>query len=74
MIVEQREPNPDVNSYNPDDGSVEDPIPTDDSSEKDDGDGVPVPPDFRPVVPIEEPPGSSGPPMGDVDDSPKRIA
>ena len=39
-----------------------------------DEDVIPVPPDAKPVAPIEEPPGSEGPPVGDVDDSPKQIA
>lgn len=67
---DQREQNPDVNSYNPDVDPGEDPGTSDDS----DDDGAPVPPDTTPPVPIEEPPGSDGPPVGDVDDSPKRIA
>lgn len=71
----QREQNPDVNSYVPDDSGVDDA--NDDSSDierpKDD-ETIPVPPDVQPREPIKEPPGRDGPPMGDVDDSPKRIA
>ena len=37
-------------------------------------DSIPLPDDQRPVYPVEEPPGSDKPPMGDVDDSPKRLA
>jgi len=80
MTSMQREQNPDVNSYNPDQGSVEDPGATDggDGStdvERDQGDkGMPVPPDATPAHPIEEPPDTENSPVGDVDDSPKRIA
>ncbi len=35
---------------------------------------VPVPPDSQPLVPIEDPPGSNEPPVGDVEDSPEKIA
>lgn len=80
MTEEQREQNPDVNSYSPDAGQVESPssgdhrgTPTDVERGGQD-DVVPVPPDVEPSAPIEEPPGSEGPPMGDVDDSPKKIA
>ncbi len=65
MTNEQREPNPDVNSYNPD---------IDPGENTDQDDEVPVPPDTTPPVSIEEPPGHDGPPVGDVDDSPKQIA
>ena len=64
MNISQREQNPDVNSYNPD---VE-------PGEAPDDDVIPVPPDVEGTAPIKEPPGSGGPPVGDVDDSPKRIA
>jgi len=80
MTVNQREQNPDVNSYNPEDGQTENPAPSDRSNDQSDIErvhpdkGVPVPPDVEPTAPIEEPPGSDGPPVGDVDDSPKRIA
>ena len=76
----QREQNPDVNSYNPDVPPGEDPNPSgrDDGSDierKRDDDVIPVPPDAKPAAPIEEPPpGAEGAPVGDVDDSPKRIA
>lgn len=62
----QREPNPDVNSYSPDVDPTED--------TQDDNDSIPVPPDATPAVPVEEPPSSDRAPVGDVDDSPKRIA
>jgi hypothetical protein len=81
MTIEQREQNPDVNSYNPDGGQTEDRSPTDGANKNPDNverdrqdDVVPVPPDVSPTVPIEEPPGEDGPPVGDVDDSPKQIA
>ena len=74
----QREQNPDVNSYNPDVPPGEDP----NSKDRDDGSDVerrnddsviPVPPDATPAAPVEEPPGTGSAPVGDVDDSPKRI-
>ena len=70
MNDSQRPQNPDVNSYQPDTGPGETPT----SSEKKDQDVIPVPPDATRIAPVEEPPGSDGPPVGDVDDSPKRIA
>jgi hypothetical protein len=75
MSAIQREQNPDVNSYNPD----LDPGESTDTSKPTDGqhgdeDVIPVPPDTRPAAPVEAPPGTDGPPVGDVDDSPKRIA
>lgn len=70
MNDSQRPQNPDVNSYQPDTGPGE----TTTSNEKKDQDVIPVPPDATPAAPVEEPPGSDGPPVGDVDDSPKRIA
>lgn len=77
MPNSQRTQNPDVNSYNPDPGAVETPGTPDQSSDieqKKDGDVIPVPPDAKPSAPIEEPPGTEGVPVGDVDDSPKQIA
>ena len=80
MTSLQREQNPDVNSYNPDEGSVEDPGATDGGDGSSDierdgkDDGTPLPPDATPAHPVEEPPGTEGTPIGDVDDSPKRIA
>jgi hypothetical protein len=66
--------NPDVNSVNTNDG----PSPNSDIEGglgKGYGKDEPVvPPDEQPVVPIEDPPGSNQPPVGDVDDSPKKIA
>ena len=76
MKESQRSQNPDVNSYQPDSGPAETP-PSNPSSgveEKNDRDVIPVPPDATPAAPVEEPPGGDGPPVGDVDDSPKRIA
>ena len=80
MRENQREQNPDVNSYNPDIDPGENPGVTIDRKnpasnierERDD-DVIPVPPDSAPPAPIEEPPGRDGPPVGDVDDSPKQI-
>lgn len=76
----QREQNPDVNSYNPDDSQTENNSTGDRDNKSSDIEGgrqddvIPVPPDVGPTAPVEEPPGSDGPPVGDVDDSPKRIA
>jgi hypothetical protein len=79
----QNIPSPDVNSVgvNEDFGShsnIEQSPDTDDREiqkgyGKDDLPPV-VPPDQQPVVPIEDPPGSNEPPIGDVDDSPARLA
>jgi len=75
-----RNQNPDVNSYIPDVGPAESPSTTDDSNNgtdnierKNPNDVIPVPPDAEPTAPIEEPPETDGAPVGDVDDSPKRI-
>ena len=80
-MTHQREQNPDVNSIQPasdpaeDTGATGDPRGrTSDIERGRDDDVIPVPPDVRPTTPIEEPPGSDGPPVGDVDDSPKQIA
>ena len=75
----QREQNPDVNSYNPDVPPGEDPNSPgrDDSADierRKEEDVIPVPPDAKPGAPVEEPPDSGRAPVGDVDDSPKRIA
>jgi hypothetical protein len=79
MSAIQREQNPDVNSYTPDVEPGESPGTTDGSTDglddierKPDQD-IPIPPDAERKAPVEEPPGSSGAPVGDVDDSPKRI-
>lgn len=78
MATQQREQNPDVNSYNPDGDPAEDrdtgrePTPNDVERAPNDG-GIPVPPDSGPTAPVEEPPDADGVPLGDVDDSPKRI-
>ena len=80
MTTHQREQNPDVNSRQPaadpgEDSSISnDSDKTTDVGRGSDDNTIPVPPDVRPSAPIEEPPGTGGPPVGDVDDSPKRIA
>lgn len=79
MNDSQRSQNPDVNSYQPDSGPGETPSSNETPSpsgveETKEQDVIPVPPDATPAAPVEEPPGSDGPPVGDVDDSPKRIA
>jgi hypothetical protein len=80
MPTNQREQNPDVNSYTPDTTPGENTNPTGTSNNADDiekrptTDVIPVPPDAEPTAPVEEPPGSDKPPVGDVDDSPKKIA
>ncbi len=80
MSINQREQNPDVNSYNPDGEPGEDstiPNPNDRSSDiegRRDTDVIPVPPDAAPAAPVEEPPSDRNAPVGDVDDSPKQIA
>ena len=79
MNNSQRPQNPDVNSYQPDNSPAETPTSNDTDTgsagieEKDGRDSIPVPPDSTPAVPVEEPPDSGGHPVGDVDDSPKRI-
>ena len=79
MQTPQREQNPDVNSYKPDTKSIEDPgtgadnTPSTDIERGMDKDVIPVPPDAGSTAPVEEPPGTDEPPVGDVDDSPKRI-
>jgi hypothetical protein len=66
MNADQSRQNPDVNTFIIDD---QDPGEGPESSQD-----TPVPPDVEPSAPVEEPPESKGPPVGDVDDSPKRIA
>ncbi|MEO8572980.1 MAG: hypothetical protein ABI481_03350 [Pyrinomonadaceae bacterium] len=72
--------NPDVNSYNPDVEPAEETGTADggggssDIERNQNDDGTPLPPDATPAHPVEEPPDTKGPPVGDVDDSPKRIA
>lgn len=81
MQDDQREGNPDVNTYIPgsSDTGGEDPNEPDRDSgtsnieDTPDDDLIPLPPDAEPAVPLEAPPGRESPPMGDVDDSPKRI-
>ena len=80
MSSSQREQNPDVNSYTPDvepgetPGSTSDQTDGMDDIERQPDSDIPVPPDSERKAPVEEPPGHDGPPVGDVDDSPKRIA
>ena len=80
MASTQRTQNPDVNSYNPDTEPGENPGTSNrndngssDIEQPKDKDVIPVPPDSMPAAPVEEPPESDGAPVGDVDDSPKRI-
>ena len=79
MQDEQREQNPDVNSYFPNDQTgIEEPD-TPESDDQgiespDDKDIIPVPPDSEQRHPISDPPYGDDSPMGDVDDSPKQIA
>ncbi|MEO8041539.1 MAG: hypothetical protein ABI646_02915 [Acidobacteriota bacterium] len=77
MTNSQRAQNPDVNSYNPDaDPGENSEFPNDGSNNVErtkDDDVIPVP-DSTPAAPVEEPPSREGAPVGDVDDSPKRIA
>jgi len=83
----ENQPNPDVNLQILDDDSdaekrpakendedVELPEGDEGISHPDTDDSIPLPDDQRPIYPVEEPPRSDKPPMGDVDDSPKRIA
>ena len=81
MTNQQREQNPDVNSRQPDADPGENPSIVGDTKNRiddiergPDDNIIPVPPDVAPNAPIEEPPGTDGPPVGDVDDSPKKIA
>lgn len=77
----QRTQNPDVNSYSPDTepGEGGGPANRNDSGSGDIERGkvdevLPIPPGSKPAAPVEEPPESGNVPVGDVDDSPKRIA
>ena len=79
MNSHQREQNPDVNSYTPDiapgeDAEERDTNESSDIEREQKGDVIPVPPDANSAVPVEEPSGNEDAPVGDVDDSPKRIA
>jgi len=74
MHADQREPNPDVNTFGTREGGGEDPNEPERGNEQwSDEEGIPVPPDVEPTHPIEEPPDTEDVPMGDVDDSPKKI-
>lgn len=75
----QSRQNPDVNSFPMDDdsGTTEQENTGRNGSsdiERPPDTEIPVPPDKRPVAPIEDPPDPNKAPVGDVDDSPKRIA
>ena len=81
MNNEQRSPNPDVNSYDPDiDPGSGEGIEQNHRNENDDieksGDNeqIPIPPDSEQPYPVEEPPSGDDAPVGDIDDSPKIIA
>lgn len=80
MNSDQREQNPDVNSYDPDITPGENPEAGDSTNESSDverqkeEDVISVPPDANTRAPVEEPPGNEDAPVGDVDDSPKRVA
>ncbi len=81
MTNSQRTQNPDVNSFTPDVEPSESSDPTNnrkndsqDVERNSDTDVIPVPPDANPGAPVEEPPDTNSAPVGDVDDSPKRIA
>lgn len=73
--------NPDVNSIPDENYGAHEGVERDGRDDANDVEGgqrdediIPVPPDQKPAAPIEEPPETHKPPMGDVDDSPKRIA
>jgi hypothetical protein len=75
----QNIPNPDVNTRDVEDdfGGHEGVNPDREGSDIEkprEDEAVPVPPDRQPAVPIEDPPGTNEPPVGDVDDSPEIIA
>jgi hypothetical protein len=81
MQRQQRGQNPDVNStgfednYGSREGSGSQwPRGGGDVETPENTDVIPVPPDAEPAVPIEEPPETERPPVGDVKDSPKKIA
>ena len=73
MNSDQTRQNPDVNTFNIDETDPGE-QPGNESGSDGTTEDIPVPPDTEQRVPIEEPPGAAGPPVGDVDDSPKRIA
>lgn len=81
MVSQRDTQNPDVNSIPSDSYGEHENIGPSDREDTDDIEGyehdedvIPVPPDQEPIAPIEEPPDTQKPPVGDVDDSPKRIA
>lgn len=67
----QQEQNPDVNTFNIDSDDPGEGVGSGESNEP--GENSPVPPDTAPSHPVEEPPETEKPPVGDVDDSPKQI-
>jgi len=75
----QREQNPDVNSIptHAENRGVEQQTPDGNDNadiERPRDEDIPLQPDERHAVAIEEPPDANKGPTGDVDDSPKRIA
>jgi hypothetical protein len=70
MRDQQTRNNPDVNTFIIDEDGDE----TNDSGRNESIEDIPLPPDSEPSAPVEEPPGSAGTPIGEVDDSPKKIA
>lgn len=77
----QNRQNPDVNSIPTSDssGAIEQENPetnidNSDIEQPDNQEITPLPPDRQPVAPIEEPAETDEAPVGDVNDSPKRIA
>jgi hypothetical protein len=72
MSADQSRQNPDVNNFNIGGEGDEDDNTNDSGGTA--SEEIPLPPDTQPNAPVEEPPGSDGSPVGDVDDSPKRIA
>ena len=76
----QRQPNPDVDDFGSyidsggDEGVEQDRRGSSQDIEGErDEDVIPVPPDVKERQPIEDPPHGDDAPVGDVDDSPKRI-
>lgn len=80
MSSTQREPNPDVDDFGAykESGGDEDVQQPSHGSSQDiehdrDDDTIPLPPDVNERQPVEDPPHGNDAPVGDVDDSPKRI-
>ena len=81
MSESQNEQNPDVNSFPSGGGYDEEPTDGNNSGDGDDHsetdverNPVPVPSSIENPYPVEDPPLVDDVPMGDVDDSPKKIA